>query len=124
MLVGPCLPWLNLAQCFQIFGFHIFGFGFPNNAKTSDFEYRIRSFMRQEKATKGGILQKKSSWSNDFFVKHHTCGFKKEDWTIFLSLKEEKGPKSESEYSVYYSNFQNRVFKLKYSVFRIRIFFG
>ena len=35
-----------------------------------------------------------------FFVKHHTCGFKKEDWTIFLSLKEEKGPKSESEYSV------------------------
>ncbi len=35
------------------------GFGFPNNAKTSDFEYLIRSFMHQEKATKGGIFAKK-----------------------------------------------------------------
>ncbi len=39
-------------HCFEIFGFQIFGFGFPNIFKTSNFVYRIRNFMRQKKKDK------------------------------------------------------------------------
>ncbi len=46
-------------QCFEIFGFQIFGFGFPNNFKTSNFVYRIRSFMHQEKKDKKGVFLSK-----------------------------------------------------------------
>ncbi len=47
-------------QCFQIFGFQIFGFGFPNIFNTSDFEYRIRSFICHEKIDKKSIVGKKN----------------------------------------------------------------
>ncbi len=88
--------WKRGGQCFQMFGFQIFGFGFPNSAKTSDFEYRIRSFMHQEKATKGGILPKKSSWSNEILIKHHTFDFERKTGLFFYPYKRRNAPNPNS----------------------------
>ncbi len=87
-------------QCFQIFGFQIFGFGFPNNTKTSDFEYRIRSFIRQEKTTKRGNFGKKIFDGQKKFWNFTIILFKKRKLDYFSTRQAEKHNKSESESSV------------------------
>ncbi len=73
-------------KCFQIFGS-----GFPNIAKTSDFEYRIRSFVHQKKQPKRFFC---IFWvCNNFFISHYFwCRTTTGDY--FLSLQEEKHLKS------------------------------
>ncbi len=92
MLCGKSLS--GVGQCFQIFGFLTFGFGFPNIAKTSDFEYRIRSFRHRQRTTKKKIicsfLPSKILWLNVFSWKHHIFCQKRTLGTFFYPDKERK----------------------------------
>ncbi len=114
--IAFCLRSLSGKWCvYTSVFFQIFGFGFPNTAKTLDFEYRMRSFMRtKKKRQKEVILAKKNDGQMKFW--YYTILFVKKrrmDYFSLLTRAETQNPNSNIR------NFQNQVFGVEYSVFRI-----